>query len=1140
MTQATAPTRSTGRIVRSVSAVLGVLLLLSLVPVMRAYGAEAVTIQITPEINGDTAVRAGNRVVVSGTAPAGSRISMARFVPIDPDGNEIPDPIGYGSVPDGDLNKLGVRLGDVGVATDYIRVNELGQLEGQLELRCLFAAREGNSCAPAQTVRFVKLELRLQGSTTPHQSNSEDVDYTRPVIASYDVIATDPTLNNSKIRVNFSEPVRQAGGQPDLASEWTVSGREVVAIEGSGQSRILTVVDALHEDAKPAVDYNIATAPERKGYEDFASNQNLTLNASMIAMDLVRPAAPAITAVDGKAPSSGAVTSKTPAPVVSVGNLTTGHEAIINISGGGLTEQVVQTADAASINIALPTLRPETPGTAFTITAVARDPHCDDVPESERTPRMHCEGNRSSDASKSAPRADGSPVTVTYNLDTVAPVIQSAAQTALKEVVVQLSENVTPDASAGEWRVGDQVATASGTGKARTLRVEQPVASDVLSWQPSATAYSDAAGNQVSAAQVKILTLREVLTPVVSAPTGVRYYRAATLPVTVSGTVEKTAERVNLRRSGQGAGVGGDATVSDGTWSVSVGSQELGGEGRHSLEAVASRGEIVSHAAPVSDIVIDTTAPKATIHEPAHPLPIDAAELRPEYRLGQKVGISYSAEDPATGDSVRPDHVERVELAVLANGQRRVLNGDVPAGSERSAEYTVSESELDGRDVVESAQFEIKAIDAAGNVTTTLSDPVRLVRPLQALPYEALRERAAPSDPAYIDVTFPAPVTGSTSSADWRVDGLAPMKATLMSNGRVVRLENPRVPGSQHYDPNARPNVQYAPLTAATHLKHRTATGGVRDVTTDAVQSIDKIAPVLTAAPDHRGPSRSQAVAIRGTSDASSSPNTIRVWKVDADGNPIGSSVQTIQTKADGTYALDSVALPNAVSNYRARAIDPSGNASTVQSFTYRHDSIKPAVAVRAPRDGARVSREGVVITWSTTDPNFDHVRITYRVNDGEWYQLADRTKPAGTIIWNPWNERVRVRDGLDIRVVAIDRAGNWSSDWANNLFVVPAERVKPTIKVWGPADRSRVSRERVRISWTARDTHFDRVRISYRVNDGRWYHLPQRRQARGVLRWNPWNKVVRVGDRLDIRVTAYDIGNNWKSDWANNLYVTR
>ena len=364
---------------RQLLQLLAIALLAGLVPGITTARAETpITLSITPAIAGNTAVHAGQAVLVSGTAPEGP-VTAAMLIAQE-DGGTTSTQV----IPSGVLNRT-----DDGTS-DFLR-NDAGTLTGRITLGCIF--REPvDTCPSAHGIPRAAI-LQIQIGTETGDSAPLRVDYTRPYIKGYKLVATDTIV------IEFSEPVRNADG--DSALDWTVTNpaRTPLAIAGAGTAdcsygpgedstagaggctRRLTI-QTVGEDAEPLTTFNPALI--RAAYTDFASNSMLrTAGApSSNAVDKIAPRIPTISTIDGKN-AVGVVSSQNPAPAVVVNNATNGHTITLYRESSGSPgfdksqDTVLGSAvvSGGSANFALPAF--STDG-SYTLYTLATDIHGND------------------------------------------------------------------------------------------------------------------------------------------------------------------------------------------------------------------------------------------------------------------------------------------------------------------------------------------------------------------------------------------------------------------------------------------------------------------------------------------------------------------------------------------------------------------------------------------------------------------------------------------------------------------------------------------------------------------------------------------------------------------------------------------
>ena len=997
---------------------LAVAMLATLTP-LPLWANEAVTVQIASGRTGDRAIRhpredLTSRVAVSGAhAPANATISASRLVALDAAGNAV-----------GEQPILTRNDRNPAETDDYLYVDGNGNIQGAITAGCQFFGSREIGCPgdPVVPVRGVRLEMTV--GDVPVASNMFPVDYSRPYVRRYELIASD------QIRVVFSEPVRTDATEALQRNAWTVEGSpsvvrvaqpdvsdcEFSGTTATGCTRILTLGTHLAQDATPRVTFQPAALVDP--YEDYASNQllfdtqfNADNRADSNANDLIRPVTPHIQSVDGKTGGAGSsIISNTPSPEARLTNLTGGHVAELTVqrpSGTSvvLTERVP--AGATSLDMTIPAA---TDG-KYTLSAVAIDTN----------------GNRSDDATKNPPALaeDGARPSVAYVLDTVAPQVLTADLKDRRTVALRFTEAVLPDGDAGDWFVGDVPVTAVGSGSTRTLNSSIDLTKPgAVRWQPTSTQpgsvgrYGDQAGNGMAAVSgITLADLPPIQAPAVTSPSRVTYTK--TSGIRIAGTAPtRSGLAIDLYDRGD-TKVLRSSAVSDGRWSID---QALGADGRYSyaVQLRDTQTGAVSPRVPVADVVRDTVAPRVTVRAPAEAGGIGGVFTTPEeYGVGDAVTVRWTATDSAN-DPVRPDHGRQATIFLVdeESGSRRAVRTGIQhqAGQEQSASYTLKAADLAGQGLRD-LHFDVAVSDLAGNVGQTASGTIRLLDTL--IGYRAVLTSLAVGGSSVIEARFPVALQGSTIPADWLVDGQAPLTAQKSSTGRVVTLT---VPMSD--DPNAPHTVAYQPsVLNADPLEG----ADDRQVTTSPRRTIDRIVPVLsTRRPQTARVVDRSRVLFSGTTDetARSTRNTIAAYPADRTGARVGPAIATKRAAADGTWSMWVPLNPNRRNRIVVQAIDPSGNRShTSALYSVIEDSKRPVVRILSPDDGDTLRFEKR-LTWRTYEANKRSVAIFFKKRSASrWQAITTRTADDGVYQWTL--PRRALRGAIfDLRIRSTDDTG--------------------------------------------------------------------------------------------------------------------
>lgn len=949
------------------------------------------SVTIAPAISGNLAVRAGQRIDLAGTAPAGAAIDDIRLVGRNADGSLSQQAIA-----------ASVRNRPPTATSDGV-VNSGGTIDGLLTLGPPFPGTcnpRTETCSAGPREVYVELVVGGQSAT----SNATPYDHIRPLLERYDHVVVD---GQRFVAAVFDEPVRLPDGIPDSTVDWTISDPDALVATVStpetpdcedppypsatvGCTRRLHYQPDLGEDAEPTVRY--ANGANREAYVDLAGNTlgNTDQNAGP-AIDNIKPALPTIEEVDGRAVGSAPILGRANPVVLEVGNLTAGHTLRIT---GGATAVELEVDDASP------------PATTSTMTVEVPLPTA--APANQRTYELRAlaidaNGNTSDDTGKSPPRGGG-PATAQYTLDTIAPRAVSAAHgEANDQVVVQLTEAIVPAGDQGEWRVDGVDVTASGDGVTRTLTAAGPVPDGAaVTWQPVGGTYTDAAGNELvrfEADPLRVLPAPPLSAPVVTNPGAPVLTNQR--DVAIGGTAAPPANVVDVFR---GDALLATVSVTDGSWSYTA--QGLpDGEHQFEVRSRAPSGGISGRVA-VPRITVDGTPPEIDATEPA-PVPntLPLQDDRERVGTGGQVTVAWIAEDA---------RFQRVVVAAAYGGAAPIVVG---TSSDPDGSLDVTLPEVTAETV---AVFTVTASDAAGNSAADDAHPV-VIDPT-IIGVRAALTRNAPLD-AVVGLTYARDLAGNALAADFRAsDGLSeeprdriPLGASR--DARTVTLTFAQAFPGPEGDRNARPWVAHV-----SNLGGLRGTDGAR-VDRREVRAADLIPPVATTvAVPPSGPTNvpGDRLTLTGATDESFEPNTV-VVTLEANGQRVvGAPVRALP---DGTFSVPVDLAPNAVNTLLVDVTDPSGNPApeTVQVVVIEDSRAPTATRLLATLEGA----DRVTLRWAF-DEAVIRALFEYRSGSGPWQQLADTSPNAaeGQLSW-PVPDGVNPAAGLTFRLTGTDLAGN-------------------------------------------------------------------------------------------------------------------
>jgi hypothetical protein len=908
------PSASRRRLVRLLCITLAAGLALPIAPGSAAEGSAS----LAPEVAGNTAVRAGQFMTVSGAAPEGP-VTEAVLVAEERGGGEVRQP--YGAT----------VLERPAGSTQFLRSDD-GRLSGRLGLNCVFD--DPSNFCPVAHGEVVAVRLELVAGGVALRTAPLRVDYTRPFISEYRV------LEPQVVEARFNEPVR--GADDALAPlDWSLDDPRSVVVgvrmvqgdcgyvpvsdgraQRSGCTRRLDLLTPLPEDSRPLVSYSPAL--NRPLVVDDAGNaasrdSRETLNTSR-ALDLVRPAVPRVEAVDGRTPT-GAVSGRDSTPTVRVSNLTAGHRVRIEatpLSGGTTVQGAEILAEGSTAELPSPLLPADG---AYSLRAVAVDPS----------------DNASGQAEKRPARADGSPNPVSYLLDTVAPLLVSAAVDSGK-VRVRFSEPVSGPDSTDDWKVrgpdgtARRVTAVEGSGDSRLLTVEGGAPpGGRLDYAPPGARYTDAAGNQVEDVERLIGGLP---VPVVTSPSGPLVTREPV--VRLAGTARPGSGVEVLRGAAPLPDIPVAPVAADGRWSVEVPVQQNARNDDLSVRSVQA-GEPASPVAALPAITHDSVGPAVAVTRPTGSENLTA---------GSRSVAGWSTSDANPG-SIRVEISTDEGATWQERGTVEARNGD------GQLSFVVPQANT------ATARVRVVAVDQAANATTALSRPFAIdgVAPSFTARTTALRE---------VTVTFSELVSGPVGA--WtidgrpavlrRVDGAAtPVPPQSVDRARVLVFET-----ATDFGQDGTPEVVYSPSPTSD------ATGQLRDQSTpgntlaDRVETaVDGIRPAAPRIDSVQGRSAGSGRVLGGSPTPTvsvsgvTSGHRLVVERLGTDGAVLATGTEVVaggstalltspRLPDDGEHRLRVVAVDRADNRSTETAKNGPGADGVPNAVTYVLDSSVPAV----------------------------------------------------------------------------------------------------------------------------------------------------------------------------------------------------
>lgn len=993
---------------RAASVAAVVVATLVLVPAGPAGAAETLTIGSATA--GETAVKGGQELALRGTVPTGGAGAVL-LEALAADGRIL-----------GDVEVNGAVLRPEQPQGDYVAVSG-NDVKGRLTLTSLFSG-PGAFGAPTEDVRAVRVVLcagdggqesvaacRGVRSATRTTSNPYRVDYTRPFVRGYELIAPD------RIRVVFSEPVQHPQGESALDWQVTQPSRVVTQVQGplpndcqgrylpgedaaagpTGCTRTLVLSQPVGEDEQPHVTYSNAPAPDRYRHDDFNRNtaEGANPGASSDAVDKVLPALPSIQKVaeDATTQESPRAESNVRSPQVVLGNLVQGQEVLVRATptGAGRGAETAWTpVTGSSMTVTLPPLVGEGEQAEFTLLALARDDA----------------GNVSS-GNNDGSRVDGTPNPVTYLADAVPPTLLSAASTDGTSLTVTFSEPVTGTNAREDWTYrlpggGTSMPTdVTGTGAERRLTPTAPDGTTLV-YQPvaSSTPYRDTRSNLLAVPAT--VPVSSVGAPVVELPAALLHTRSDS--VTLSGTSAAGTVEVLRDTDADGKPDGAalaSAPASAGRFSVPV---PLPADGAYDLFVVLVTDKGRSAPARAPRVVRDTAPPVVDLQAPA------GGEV---FAGGSTQQVRYSATD-ANPQTVRIeasyDDGRTFELLTASSG---------------GSPYAWTTPKRDS----ERTRVRVTSTDLAGNSTPDVSLPFVL----DATPPSF---SAVTVDARTVLVRLSEAVAGSSSALDWRVKGERVSQASQTTEGGrpVVRLTTG--PGVT-IGPDEEPVVTYEPSALSQQYQDRAK----QVVARRQVPALDGILPAVPTVTAPAEPVLTKDAAYRAAGRGTVGD---RVELLD----PFGARVAgPVAVGPDGTWTVDAPLGRDSVNDLRARALDTHQNASAAAPVSrIEQDGTDPAVTVTEPRSGTRVEPgQQVTVRWTSTDRNLvdGQTLVQASTDGGETYTTVAEQQPASGS--TTWAVPDTVTPRALLKVSTPDRAGRTGSGRSGLLGIGTAAASSPS-----------------------------------------------------------------------------------------------
>ncbi|MBL9157086.1 MAG: peptidoglycan DD-metalloendopeptidase family protein [Verrucomicrobiales bacterium] len=287
-----------------------------------------------------------------------------------------------------------------------------------------------------------------------------------------------------------------------------------------------------------------------------------------------------------------------------------------------------------------------------------------------------------------------------------------------------------------------------------------------------------------------------------------------------------------------------------------------------------------------------------------------------------------------------------------------------------------------------------------------------------------------------------------------------------------------------------------------------------RAIDTSGNPSVIQSRSVTYNAPDTTSPSLSISSPSNG---ASFSGSTISMSGSASDNVGVSQVQYRVNSgswsAASGTTSWSaSVTLSPGSNTLEARAIDTSGNPSSIQSrsVTYNApDTTAPSLSISSPSNGSSFSGSTITMSGTASD-NVGVFQVQYRVNSGTWSTASGTTSWSASVTLSPGSNTLEAR--------AIDTSGNPSAIQSRSVTYNSPDTTAPSLSISFPSQGEVFSIAGLLMEGTASD-NVGVLQVQYRVNSGTWS------TASGTTSWSALVTLSPGNNFLEAR--AYDTSGN-------------
>lgn len=248
-----------------------------------------------------------------------------------------------------------------------------------------------------------------------------------------------------------------------------------------------------------------------------------------------------------------------------------------------------------------------------------------------------------------------------------------------------------------------------------------------------------------------------------------------------------------------------------------------------------------------------------------------------------------------------------------------------------------------------------------------------------------------------------------------------------------------------------------------------------------------------------------------------------------------GPKVEIISsTENDGSFFWDPIAD---IDSNEVKIVVTDINLTGVEDesdgfFTIEPPGPDPTITVTIPNGGETwVTGTAEEITWTSTGPVGDFVKIEYSISDTTPVEIEFATMNSGSYMWDP----IPDDDSDEVRIIISDLTAPAVTDASDNFFTIEPPQPDPELRVTVPnGGEIWVSGTAEEITWDSIGDVGDFVSINFTIADGVPLVVTPNTDNDGSFIWDP----IPTFDNNEVRIQIVDNSNPLVRDDSDGYFT--